>query len=54
MNEKLGRNGLAPAVFGRQSPDTGNAEIIAHYGAEAQKETWLKPLVTARSVRPIR
>ena len=32
MNEKLGRNGLAPSVFGCQAPDTGNAEIIAHYG----------------------
>jgi len=32
MNEKLGRNSLAPSVFGCQAPDTGNAEIIAHYG----------------------
>ncbi|MGA0606228.1 acyl-CoA dehydrogenase family protein [Phenylobacterium sp. VNQ135] len=45
MNEKLGRNSLAPTVFGCQAPDTGNAEIIAHYGTEAQKERWLKPLL---------
>jgi acyl-CoA dehydrogenase len=45
MNEKLGRNGLAPSVFGCQAPDTGNAEIIAHYGTEEQKDTWLKPLL---------
>ena len=45
MNEKLGRNGLAPSVFGCQAPDTGNAEIIAHYGTESQKERWLKPLL---------
>src|ERR1700733_11350997 len=45
MNEKLGRNGLAPTVFGCQAPDTGNAEIIAHYGTPEQKEKWLKPLL---------
>src|SRR5579872_2033787 len=45
MNEKLGRNGLAPSIFGCQAPDTGNAEIIAHYGTEEQKERWLKPLL---------
>ena len=45
MNEKLGRNGLAPSVFGCQAPDTGNAEIIAHYGTPEQKEKWLKPLL---------
>src|SRR5215831_706876 len=45
MNEKLGRNGLAPTIFGCQAPDTGNAEIIAHYGTEAQKEQYLWPLL---------
>ncbi len=45
INEKLGRNSLAPTVFGCQAPDTGNAEIIAHYGTPEQKEKWLKPLL---------
>lgn len=45
MNEKLGRNGLAPTIFGCQAPDSGNAEIIAHYGSEAQKEKYLWPLL---------
>src|SRR5215469_6010146 len=45
MNEKLGRNHLAPLIFGCQAPDTGNAEIIAHYGTPAQKAKWLKPLL---------
>jgi acyl-CoA dehydrogenase len=45
MNEKLGRNHLAPTIFGCQAPDTGNAEIIAHYGTPEQKERWLKPLL---------
>ena len=45
MNEKLGRNSLAPSVFGCQAPDSGNAEIIAHYGTDKQKETYLWPLL---------
>src|ERR1700691_5221240 len=45
MNEKLGRNRLAPSVFGCQAPDTGNAEIIAHYGTDEQKERYLRPLL---------
>ena len=45
MNEKLGRVGMAPTVFGAQAPDTGNAEIIAHYGTPEQKEKWLWPLL---------
>ena len=45
MNERLGRVGLAPVVFGCQAPDTGNAEIIAHFGTEAQKKKYLWPLL---------
>lgn len=45
LNEKLGRVGLAPVVFGCQAPDTGNAEIIAHYGTPAQKDKYLWPLL---------
>ena len=45
MNEILGRSGWAPIVFGTQAPDTGNAEIIAHYGTDEQKETYLQPLL---------
>jgi acyl-CoA dehydrogenase len=45
MNEILGRSQWAPIVFGTQAPDTGNAEIIAHYGTETQKATYLRPLL---------
>ena len=34
MNEILGRSQWAPIIFGTQAPDTGNAEIIAHYGTD--------------------
>lgn len=50
MNEILGRAGFAPSVFGCQAPDTGNAEIIAHYGTEEQKRRYLEPLLDNRIV----
>ena len=45
LNEILGRSGWAPVIFGCQAPDTGNAEIIAHYGTAEQKERYLQPLL---------
>src|SRR6266508_6794302 len=45
MNEILGRSNWAPSVFGSQAPDSGNAEIIAHYGTDEQKEKYLQPLL---------
>jgi acyl-CoA dehydrogenase len=45
LNEILGRSQWAPIVFGCQAPDTGNAEIIAHYGTPEQKERYLQPLL---------
>src|SRR3954451_13440707 len=50
MNEILGRSQWAPSVFGCQAPDSGNAEIIAHYGTDEQKERYLEPLLEQRMV----
>jgi len=47
MNEILGRSGWAPTVFGCQAPDSGNAEILAHYGTEEQKRLFLEPLLAS-------
>jgi acyl-CoA dehydrogenase len=48
MNEILGRSQFAPTVFGTQAPDSGNAEIIAHYGTDEQKAKYLQPLLDGR------
>jgi len=45
MNEILGRSRWAPSIFGCQAPDSGNAEILAHYGTPAQKARFLAPLL---------
>ena len=45
MNEILGRALFAPIVFGCQAPDSGNAEILAHYGTPEQKRRFLEPLL---------
>ena len=45
MNEILGRASFAPTVFGCQAPDSGNAEILAHYGTAEQKSRYLQPLL---------
>ena len=45
MNEILGRAKCAPVVFGCQAPDSGNAEILAHYGTVEQKDRYLQPLL---------
>jgi acyl-CoA dehydrogenase len=45
MNEILGRSSWAPTVFGTAAPDTGNAEILAMFGTDEQKERYLAPLL---------
>ncbi len=50
MNEILGRSNFAPIVFGCQAPDTGNAEILAHFGTEEHKQKYLQPLLNGEIV----
>ncbi|HEX4430765.1 MAG TPA: acyl-CoA dehydrogenase family protein [Frankiaceae bacterium] len=50
MNEILGRSYWAPTVFGTAAPDTGNAEILAMFGTDEQKERYLRPLLEGEIV----
>jgi acyl-CoA dehydrogenase len=45
LNEILGRTHAGPIVFGCQAPDSGNAEILAHYGTDDLKKRYLEPLL---------
>ncbi|WP_197380273.1 acyl-CoA dehydrogenase family protein [Mycolicibacterium mengxianglii] len=46
INEILGRSSWAPIIFGTQAPDTGNAEILARFGTQEQKDTYLAGLLS--------
>ena len=50
MNEILGRSRFGPIVFGCHAPDSGNAEILAHYGTPEQKRRYLEPLLASEIV----
>jgi acyl-CoA dehydrogenase len=45
LAEQMGKVLFASEIFNCNAPDTGNMEVLYHFGNEYQQEKWLKPLL---------
>jgi hypothetical protein len=45
LAEETGKVLFAPEIFNCNAPDTGNIEVLYHFGNPAQQQKWLTPLL---------
>ena len=44
VSAEAAKSGFGPFALNAQAPDEGNMHTLLHFGTEAQKEKWLRPL----------